>query len=286
MCDSPTGLLVFAMKGLSLLAPRMQFTPEQIITFANLAWLPGPEYAMRFWARCATHGEESIREKRPLVNKPRVAITVFLGGEDEATSDKSMAQEVGEGAIRLEAPLKDGVRARYTCPAWAKTHYNVLFSQRASGDPGLLAWERPGLILTGMRGLAKELAKIDQRLAPGREQTAESLVSVIVAKQIGAQDGGLTPPERPNLGQGDSSKTRVGSPDGGLKPPERPLLEQEDSSKTQVESQPPSSPREKELESSAIADDSRLQDGDDTVTPRPGTPDTVVQAPSAKPSKG
>ncbi|KAJ4388931.1 hypothetical protein N0V93_006393 [Gnomoniopsis smithogilvyi] len=224
MCDSPTGLLVFAMKGLSLLTPRIQFTPEQIITFANLAWLPGPEYAMRFWARCATNEEGSGKDKKPPVNKPKVAITVFLGGreeeeEEEATGDDTMAQEVGEGAIRLEAPLKVDTRARYTCPAWAKTHYNVLFTQRASGDPGLLAWERPELILTGIRGLVREVVKLDQRLEPARQQTAEPLASVVVADENGAQDGGLKPPERPSLGQGDSSRTRVGSPDGGLKAP-------------------------------------------------------------------
>ncbi|KAJ4423803.1 hypothetical protein N0V82_001542 [Gnomoniopsis sp. IMI 355080] len=291
MCDSPTGLLVFAMKGLSLLAPRMQLTPEQIITFANLAWLPGPEYAMRFWARCATEEEETAKDKKPLVNKPKVAVTVFLGGEDGATGDGSTAQEVGEGAIRLETPVKVSMHARYTCPAWAKTYYNVLFSQRAPGHPGLLAWERPELIMTGIRGLAKEVAKLDQRLEPAREQTAEPLASVVVAEQTAdaaaaqARDGGLKPPERPSLGQGDSSRTRVGSPDEGLKPPDRPHLEQGNSSGTQVGSQPPSSPNGKELDAvpSEIEDDSKAQDGDDTVTPRPGTPDTVVQVRVAKP---
>lgn len=287
MCDSPTGLLVFAMKGLSLLAPRMQLTPEQIITFVNLAWLPGPEYAMRYWARCATKQEGQAKEKKPLVNKPKVAVTVFLGGEDGATGDESTAQEVGEGAIRLERPVNIDMHARYTCPAWAKTHYNVLFSQRASGHPGLLAWERPELILSGTRGLAKEVAKLDQRLQPAREQTTEPLVSVGAAEQTAAQapDGGLKPPERPSLGQGDSSRTRVGSPDEGLKPPERPHLEQGNSSGTQVGSQPPSSPKGKDFETmpSATADDSQRQDGDDTVTPRPGTPDTVVQVKPAKP---
>lgn len=285
MCDSPTGLLVFAMKGLSFFAPRMQFTPEQIITFTNLAWLPGPEYAMRFWARCAAAGEEEKnKERKPLVSKPRVAITVFLGGEDEAPGDEMTAQEAGEGAIRLEAPLKVDMRAWYTCPAWAKTHYNVLFSQRISGRPGLLAWARPEVILTGVRGLAKEVSKTDQRLGPARGQTAVPLESVVVGEQTAAQakDGGLKPPERPSLGQGDSSRTRVGSPDGGLKPPERPLLEQGDSSRTQVGSQPPSSPKGKERESmpSATADEPK-QPGGDIETPRPGTPDTIV--PSVKP---
>lgn len=285
MCDSPSGLLVFAMKGLSLLAPRMQFTPEQIITFANLAWLPGPEYAMRFWARCATNEEERGKDKKPLVNRPKVAITVFLGGEDETTGDESTTQEVGDGAIRLMAPSKAGLRARYTCPAWAKTHYNVLFSQRISGEPGLLAWERPEIITTGIRALVKEVAKVDKRLEPAREEVVEPLVSVVMTEQPGAQgqEEGLKPPERPSMGHGDSSRTRVGSPEGGLKPPERPALEQGDSSRTQVGSQPPSSPKGKDLEDSIETDDSKRQYGSETDTPRPGTPDTIVQIQPPKP---
>lgn len=286
MCDSPSGLLVFAMKGLSLLAPRMQFTPEQIITFANLAWLPGPEYAMRFWARCATNEEERRKDKKPVANRPKVAITVFLGGEEEeAGGDESTAQEVGDGAIRLMAPLKSDMRARYTCPAWAKTHYNVLSSQRISGEPGLLAWERPEVITTGIRALVKELASVDQQLGPAREEAADPLVSVVVTEQTGAQaqDEGLKPPERPSLGHGDSSRTRVGSPEGGLKPPERPALEQGDSSKTQVGSQPPPSLKDKDLEASVGADDSKQQYGSEADTPRPGTPDTIVQIQPTKP---
>lgn len=256
MCDSPTGLLVFAMKGLSLLAPRMQFTPEQIITFANLAWLPGPEYAMRFWAHCAANEEAKNKERKPVNNKPRVAITVFLGGDDDAAGDGSTAQEVGEGAIRLEQPFKPDTSAAYTCPAWARTRYNVLFSQRVSGKPGLLAWERPEVILSGIRGLAKEVSKIDQRLDPVREQAAEPLESIVVDEQAAAQ-----------------------APGGGLKPPDRPILEQGDSSTTQVASQPPSSPKGKESEtmlSAPAEDDSKRQDGSITDTPRPGTPDTIV----------
>lgn len=285
MCDSPSGLLVFAMKGLSLLAPRMQFTPEQIITFANLAWLPGPEYAMRFWARCATEEEERPKAAKPIANRPKVAITVFLGGEGEAGGDESAAQEVGDGAIRLMAPLKSDMRARYTCPAWAKTHYNVLFSQRISGEPGLLAWERPEVITTGIRALVKELVSDDQRLGLAREEVAEPLAGVVVTEQTGgqAQDEGLKPPERPSLGHGDSSRTRVGSPEGGLKPPERPALEQGDSSRTQVGSQPPSSPKDKDPEASVASDDSKQQYGSEADTPRPGTPDTIVQIQPAKP---
>lgn len=273
------------MKGLSLLAPRIQFTPDQIITFTNLAWLPGPEYAMRFWAHCAVNTVEKNKDWKAVVNKPNVAITVFLGGEDEATGDASTAQEARESAIRLDAPVKVDMRARYTCPAWANTHYKLLFSQRASGKPGLLAWDRPEIILAGIRGLVKGVSKVGTGLGAHGEQPAESLEGVVVEEQTAAEggDGGLKPPERPILGQGDSSRTRVGSPDGVLKPPERPLLEQGDSSQTQVGSQPPSSPKGTEaatMPSATAADDSKRQDGSKSGTPRPGTPDTIVMVTS------
>ncbi|CAN8095852.1 unnamed protein product [Discula destructiva] len=285
MCDSPTGLLVFAMKGLGLLAPRMQFTPTQLITFTNLAWLPGPEYAMRFWAHCAANDESQEKERKPSVNKPKVGITVFLGGNDQEQVDETTVQEVGEGAIRLdlETPLKTEAVTGYACPAWAKTHYNVLFSQRISGQPGLLAWERPEVILAGIRGLANEVVKTDQHLWPPSSAdilpATEPLESVVVEEQTATVDGGLKPPIRPALTQDGSSRTRVGSPEGGLKPPERPTLEQGDSSQTQVGSQPPSSPKGKEPEMApapAVEEAAKPQDGNETDQPSPDTPDTVV----------
>ncbi|KAH8771973.1 epoxide hydrolase [Diaporthe sp. PMI_573] len=171
MCDSPTGLLVFALKGLRLLAPRLPFTPQQIITFTNLAWLPGPEYAMRFWAHCATHDDNDAKAEAPKrpATRPRVGITVFLGeagtgGGDGSGNDAVAALESGERTVQLEAPTKADASTGYVCPAWANAHYSVLFSQRARGLPGLLAWERPHVILTGLRGLAAELLRTDGRL--------------------------------------------------------------------------------------------------------------------------
>lgn len=285
MCDSPTGLLVLAMKGLSLLAPRMQFTPEQLITFTNLAWLPGPEYAMRFWAHCATSTEELGKENNNVTIKPKVGITVFLGGDDQQPADETAAQEAGQGAIRLEALGDPKDRAGYSCPAWGKTHYDVLFSQRVEGQPGLLAWERPDVILAGIRGLAGEILKVDNRLAPILPDTTaadEALDSVVVDEETPTQEGGLKPPQRPTLEQGDSSRTRVGSPDGGLKPPERPLLEQGDSSGTKVGSigsQQASSSKGKEIEvlpPPAPLDPAKRPEESGSDTPSPGTPDTVV----------
>lgn len=264
MCDSPTGLLVFAMKGLGLLAPRMQLTPEQIITFTNLAWLPGPEYAMRYWARCAADGQANARGTKATANKPKIGITVFLGGQDEAVvgDASSTAQEVGEGAIQLKAPMNVATGAGYACPAWANAHYHVLFSQRVTGKPGLLAWERPDVILTGIRGLAKAIFQADKRrLQPAREDApaAAALETVVVVPE---------------------EETR-GRQDRGLQPPARPILEQGDSSRTQVGSQPPSSPKGKELEiltpaASDLVPEPEAKDGDQAGSPRMGTPDTIV----------
>lgn len=295
MCDSPTGLLVFAMKGLGLLAPGVQLTSEQIITLTNLAWLPGPEYAMRFWARCATEQAETKQIKTPSSsNKPKVAITVFLGGKDEGQADASTTLEVGEGAIRLEPPMKTDAISGYACPAWGKTHYSVLFSQRVAGKPGLLAWERPQVILAGVRGLARELLKVDKRLQPEPEPSTVPLETVAGSREDHdaherhlEMDGGLKPPERPTLEQGDSSQTHIGSQpppspksnDDGLKPPERPGLEQGDSSQTQVGSQPPSSPKGKAIDdapTSAAATRTTTENPNEGDSPRQGTPDTIV----------
>jgi len=274
MCDSPTGLLVFALKGLRLLAPRLPFTPQQIITLTNLAWLPGPEYAMRFWAHCATHDDNDAKAEAPKrpATRPRVGITVFLGeagtgGGDGSGNDAVAALESGERTVQLEAPTKADASTGYVCPAWANAHYSVLFSQRARGLPGLLAWERPHVILTGLRGLAAELLRTDGRLR---------------ASPAGAD---CTVPM-----EGVASPGEAAGDDGGLKPPLRPVLEQGDSSRTQVASQPPSSAKGKEPEmaspSIAAADQDRNPGSPQAVKAeeeleeersiREGTPDTIV----------
>ncbi|KAI7783655.1 epoxide hydrolase [Diaporthe eres] len=281
MCDSPTGLLVFALKGLRLLAPRLPFTPEQIITFTNLAWLPGPEYAMRFWAHCATHDSDDNNARKEAAKKPatrpRVGITVFLGeaetGGEGGGTDTAALPEANERTVQVEAPTKVDAGAGYVCPAWANAHYSVLFSQRAHGVPGLLAWERPHVILTGLRGLAAEVLKADGRLrASPAEGDTVPLEGVVSPGDEAAGAGG------------------EGGDGGGLQPPQRPVLEQGDSSRTQVASQPPSSPKGKEPEmaspiTAAAADQDRnpgspwapVKDGEEEERSiREGTPDTVI----------
>ncbi|KAI0157813.1 alpha/beta-hydrolase [Xylariaceae sp. FL1272] len=158
LCDSPTGLLVFAMKGLRIQAPQRKFTSTEIINFTQLAWLPGPESALRFWAHCLQNAEKPRR--KPTV-KPKVAVTVFLGGSLRQTSVER--SEDVEATIPM---LPDIAKKTYSCPSWAKTKYNVLHANRAFGEPGLLAWERPELIAAGVRGLAAAVLKVDQRMRP------------------------------------------------------------------------------------------------------------------------
>lgn len=234
---------------------------------------------MRFWAHCATHDNKDNNNarkdaaKKP-ATRPRVAITVFLGetgttGGEGGGPDTAAAAlpEANERTVQVDAPTKADAGAGYVCPAWANARYSVLFSQRAQGVPGLLAWERPHVILTGLRGLAAEVLKADGRLrAPDDTVPLEGVVS----------------PGDEAAGAGEG-----GEDDGGLKPPPRPILEQGDSSRTQVASQPPSSPKGKEPEMAspitAAADQpgspwAPAKDGEEEEerSIREGTPDTVV----------
>ncbi|KAK0727927.1 Alpha/Beta hydrolase protein [Lasiosphaeria miniovina] len=235
LCDSPVGMLSFVLKGLQTQAgPSGAFTEEQIITLTNLAWLPGPENAMRFWAYCAMHAEEQ-RVAEKTVGKPRVAITVFTSSEEgkgeelvatvtpagdtekaagegtttqAATTSKapapapipvaSAAEAITPAATTIPepvpssaelekkedfgpAPAKQNAQSRrgYAPPAWANAHYDVVHIQRAhghyyhhsSGGGGsssglLLAFERPDVIFTGVRGLAQAVLARDARLRP------------------------------------------------------------------------------------------------------------------------
>ncbi|KAK2067543.1 hypothetical protein P8C59_001278 [Phyllachora maydis] len=164
LCDSPTGLLVFALKGLRTHGPRTNFTHDQIITLTNLAWLPGPEYAMRFWAHCAAHedGHGAGKSEGPdkAHAKPRVAITVFLGGEQEPAESGLLTGD----ASKLPTLPQPTTAERYVPPAWGRARYDVVHAQRVAGKPGLLAWERPKVIAAGVRGLAKKVLAVDGRL--------------------------------------------------------------------------------------------------------------------------
>lgn len=347
LCDSPTGLLVFIIKMLRLLAgpgvtgavpPQdMQaaaaaaeeegyhsdykkttstiptLTYERVLTLANLAWLPGPEYALRFWAHCAAHGEIEAEEARARVSrgapKPRVAITVFLGGDgavaspavdsaaaapaaetkaDQADVEKAAGGGEGSGAGQekgtasnnndndnnddddddgsggvsgselaelAELPTGElnggGAEEPYICPAWGRSRYDVAFAQRVSGRPGLLAWERPEVVVAGVRGLAVEALAKDTELrgwCDAATATTAQLESVVIGGEASAgSKQSAAPPAAPGMSEGadrkpeirpptiaeetepstpspprsDKGKGKEGSPSQGRQPPEK-----------------------------------------------------------------
>ncbi|KAI0427422.1 alpha/beta-hydrolase [Xylaria sp. FL1042] len=211
LCDSPTGLLVFVMKGLCLLAPHKEFTPKEIINFTQLAWLPGPESAMRFWGHCARHPEIAGRKSS---RKPHVALTVFLG-DIKREAPRASNGENGEAS----SDMFDGAKTPYSFPSWAKTRYNVLHTNRASGDPGLLAWERPEIIAAGIRGLAAAVLRVDKRLKPStvKPETAPPTGGQEVA--VGAETTATTPGEQKQQPSSPGGSSEVSPPKPGLLAP-------------------------------------------------------------------
>ncbi|OTB05846.1 hypothetical protein M426DRAFT_125994 [Hypoxylon sp. CI-4A] len=212
LCDSPTGLLVFVKKSLRLLEPKKEFTPTEIINFTQLAWLPGPEAAMRFWAHCTRHPEKM--EKKVTV-KPRIGLTVFLG--DKESTNGEVEAEAGD-------PSLDEAKDRYACPGWAKAKYNVVYTSRTTGRSGLLAWERPEIIVAGVRGIAVSILKTDSRLRPAATPEVAPLEQVVVHSDTAGEQQSpaptkpaptlLAPPNTEDRGQPHreiSEETAVGS---------------------------------------------------------------------------
>ncbi|KAI1076272.1 alpha/beta-hydrolase [Whalleya microplaca] len=219
LCDSPTGFLVSVLKSLRLLGPKKEFTPTEIINFTQLAWLPGPEAAMRFWAYSLQHPEVV---KKP-VSRPKVGITVFLGDEPPQSAPEP---ESGAGTLSASTPLMPGhVRDCYTCPSWANAKYNVVYTHRAGGKSGLLAWERPEIIVEGVRGLAQAILKSDPRLRPASPAGVAPLEQVVIHDDTAGTEGTsapakpdpalLVPPqaeeERGQPQRGVSDETAIGS---------------------------------------------------------------------------
>lgn len=136
LCDSPVGLLSFVATSLRKKSPKHHLSKEKIIDFCQLCWLPGPEAALRYYAN-AIRESEQLEGDMVNTKRKRVAITVFDGEE---------------GSVG------------YSPPAWGMGRYEVVFVQRASGKPGLLEWERSDVIFEGIRGLAKEVLRLDDKI--------------------------------------------------------------------------------------------------------------------------
>lgn len=136
LCDSPVGLLGFVATALRKKSPKHQLSKEKIIDLCQLCWLPGPEAPLRYYAD-AMQEIEQLEGERGNTKRKRIAITVFDGEE----------ASVG-----------------YSPPAWGMGRHEVVFVQRASGKAGLLGWERSDVIFEGVRGLARELIKLNDKI--------------------------------------------------------------------------------------------------------------------------
>ncbi|PHH60657.1 hypothetical protein CDD81_1378 [Ophiocordyceps australis] len=158
LCDSPLGLLLFFLMVIRGAGPTRDLPSNEVIKITELAWIPGPEGMMRLWANCQSCSEADNTSRG---NKPKVAITVFQGSSE--------TQQIGQ-----PWPVKD----EYACPGWARSHYDVVSSSRISGRPGLLAWERPQVIVAGTRGLAKAILT-------GSQQTAAAALDQVVVGRHG-----------------------------------------------------------------------------------------------------
>jgi hypothetical protein len=164
LCDSPIGLLLFILMVLRVLGPDKELTPRELITLTELTWLPGPEEMMRFWAHCGSV-EEDRQQQPPAGRRPKIAITTFTGDD-------------GKGVLSI-APRP--AAHFYACPSWGKARYDTVATQRVAGKPGLLAWERPEVILSGTRALAKAILAGDKRL---RQTSSEALATAPLQQVI------------------------------------------------------------------------------------------------------
>ncbi|TVY41474.1 hypothetical protein LSUB1_G002600, partial [Lachnellula subtilissima] len=142
LCDSPVGVLSLVCSLLRSKSSNHQLSNTEILNITQLAWLPGPEGGFAFWT--AAMKEMVVLEKeRGKSVRSKVAVTVF--GADGA----SYGDDDSDGFI---------------CPAWASRKHDVVFTQRVAGRAGLLAWERPGVLVAGIRGLVKAIQAVDPRL--------------------------------------------------------------------------------------------------------------------------
>ena len=178
LCDSPIGLLLFVLMILRVLGPDKELTPQELITLTELTWLPGPEATMRLWAHCASL---PTQEEKPSSRKPRIGITTFTG-------------EGGNGKQGDPSTSPRPAAHFYACPSWGKARYNIVSTQRVVGKPGLLAWEKPEVIVNGTRSLAKQILAEDKRIQTTEPPGAVLREQVVIGgdEQAPAETSGTT----------------------------------------------------------------------------------------------
>lgn len=233
LCDSPTGLLLFMLTLLRAMGSRVNFSPAEILTLIGWTWLPGPEGMLRYWAHCCTSiadetatQQSSTQDKNQAEKekgKPEVSITAFTGGDDTQPTERGANEEQRQneddnnGNDPHTPNISEPSTRRYICPQWAGTKYRVLSAHRAHGRPGLLAWERPDIILRGTRSLASALLAT-RRGGSLREsdRPGQALLEQVVV--VDGTGGGA-------LGQADISGTTVqaGGGSSAAGSPRKPL---------------------------------------------------------------
>ncbi|KAI9744170.1 MAG: hypothetical protein M1818_002322 [Claussenomyces sp. TS43310] len=187
LCDSPVGLLSLMLNGLRRLSPDHKLSRSDVIDLTYLAWLPGPEAAMRYWSSAETEIQDGDTGNIPDWSETPTAVTVFVGdGQgDDGQGDNSLSRG-------------------YICPAWAKARHNVVWVERREGRGGLVAWERTNAVVDGIRSLAGEVAKRDKRL-----------MGATLAEEMDDDDSTTVIDERESVRRGGKgvSPVEAGGPD-------------------------------------------------------------------------
>lgn len=152
LCDSPVGLLSLVLSALRRRSLNHMLSHTEIIDVTQLAWLPGPEAGARFWAAALEEVED--------FDKPGKR-----GEGERRIEDNEGGKEKEKSRVAVTVFSSDGCDGpSYICPAWASSHHSILFSQRAPGRPGIAVWEKVDVLVDGIRGLAREVERVDARL--------------------------------------------------------------------------------------------------------------------------
>ncbi|KFY46757.1 hypothetical protein V494_00337, partial [Pseudogymnoascus sp. VKM F-4513 (FW-928)] len=198
LCDSPTGMLSLALLGLERICPDHTLTKAEITTILQLAWLPGPEAALRLWSGAdAEVRKEAAERTAPSGGGCPISITAY------------------EGAL--------GDSGSFRSPVWAESRHRVVHIQRREGQPGL-PWDNAEDIMSGVRELSKAVWKHDGKggdlqeamsYMEGREKQAGFFDA---GEELDALDAALQRPQMSerDMGSSDTVVPQAWTPEGGL----------------------------------------------------------------------